>query len=45
MTLFLETLQGWAEAEKVEKGGKLPELTTFFHNLKGFDGVLTTNTL
>lgn len=45
VTLFLETLQGWAEAEKVEKGGKLPELTIFFHNLKGFDGVLTANTL
>ena len=46
VTLFLKTLQGWAEAEKAEKGGgKLPEYTIFFHNLKGFDGVLTTNTL
>ena len=45
MSLFLETVKGWAEAEIEEKGGNLPEYTIFFHNLKGFDGVLTTNTL
>lgn len=46
MSLFLETLQNWSEAEKGEQGlDKAPEFTIFFHNLKGFDGVLTTNTL
>ena len=45
VSLFLETVKGWAEAEIEEKGGNLPEYTIFFHNLKGFDGVLTTNTL
>ena len=46
VSLFLETVQAWAEAEKQEKGRRdLPEYTIFFHNLKGFDGVLTTNTL
>ena len=45
VSLFLETVKGWAEAEKGEKGGNLPEYTIFFHNLKGFDGVLTTNTV
>ena len=47
MSLFLDTVQTWAEEEKQENGGKgkLPEYTIFFHNLKGFDGVLTTNTL
>ena len=42
--LFLDTVKQWAEAEKQEKGA-LPEYTVFFHNLKGFDGVLTTNAL
>ena len=47
VSLFLDTVQTWAEEEKQENGGKgkLPEYTIFFHNLKGFDGVLTTNTL
>ena len=45
MSLFLETVKGWAEAEIEEKRGNLPEYTIFLHNLKGFDGVLTTNTL
>ena len=46
VSLFLETLQNWSEAEKLEQGlDKAPEFTIFFHNLKGFDGVLTTNTL
>ena len=46
VSLFLDTVQTWAEEEKQENGGKgkLPEYTIFFHNLKGFDGVLTTNT-
>lgn len=42
---FLETIHQWAEDEKSEKGGALPEYTVFFHNLKGFDGVLTLNTM
>lgn len=42
---FLEEVHGWAKAEKKEKGGRLPEYTVFFHNLKGFDGVLTLNTM
>ena len=45
VSLFLGTVQAWAKAEKIEKGGHLPEYTVFFHNLKGFDGVLTLNTL
>ena len=47
VSLFLDTVETWAEEEKQENGGKgkLPEYTIFFHNLKGFDGVLTTNTL
>lgn len=42
---FLEAVHQWAKDEKKEKGGALPEYTVFFHNLKGFDGVLTLNTL
>ena len=54
VSLFLETLQKWGEEQRdeenermgIEKGkGKLPEYTVFFHNLKGFDGVLLMNTL
>ena len=45
VSLFLDTVQVWAEAEKKGKGGALPVYTVFFHNLKGFDGVLTMNTL
>ena len=54
VSLFLETLQKWGEEQRdeenermgLEKGkGKLPEYTVFFHNLKGFDGVLLMNTL
>ena len=42
---FLEEVHGWAQAEKKEKKGALPEYTVFFHNLKGFDGVLTLKTM
>ena len=42
---FSETIHQWAKDEKTEKGGALPEYTVFFHNLKGFDGVLTLNTM
>ena len=42
---FLEAIHQWGEDEKKEKGGATPEYTVFFHNLKGFDGVLTLNTL
>lgn len=42
---FLETIHQWGVDEKTEKGGALPEYTVFFHNLKGFDGVLTLNTM
>lgn len=33
------------KTEKRKRGGKLPDYTVFFHNLKGFDGVLTLNTM
>ena len=33
------------KTEKKGPGGALPEYTIFFHNLKGFDGVLTLNTM
>lgn len=42
--LFIQTLLQWAEEEKYKDGGA-PELHIFFHNLKGFDGVLIMNTL
>ena len=42
---FLETIHQWGAKEKKEKGGALPEYTVFLHNLKGFDGVLTLNTM
>ena len=42
---FLETVHQWAQDEKKGKGGHLPQYTVFFHNLKGFDGVLTLNTM
>ena len=45
LSQFLQEVQAWGEDEKNEKGGKLPEYTIFFHNLKGFDGVLMLNTL
>ena len=35
---FIETLKEWTEAEK-------KDLHIYFHNLKGFDGVLTLNSL
>ena len=41
--LFLETLLRWIKEGKQQ--GKTSDLTIFFHNLKGFDGVLLTNTL
>ena len=54
VALFLDSLQQMAidqrDEENVQEGkeeGKrtLPEYTVFFHNLKGFDGVFTLNTL
>ena len=48
VSLFLDTLQKWAQEEKEEEQegkGKLPVYTVFFHNLKGFDGVLMMSTL
>ena len=43
LDLFLEALLRWVQEGKEQ--GKASDLTIFFHNLKGFDGVLTTNSL
>ena len=57
VTLFLKSLQKIAKEQRREQNrllglaekdlnkGRVPEYTVFFHNLKGFDGVLTLNTL
>ena len=54
VTLFLKALHKMAQKDrdeerkrmKLEPGkGQLPKYTVFFHNLKGFDGVLTLNAL
>jgi len=42
--LFLEKMLRWADEEKEKENG-VKELNIFFHNMKGFDGVLTTNCL
>ena len=41
--LFIKTVLSWSKAAKKE--GKAPDLTIFFHNLKGFDGVFIMNSL
>ena len=41
--LFINTVLSWSKAAK--KDGKAPDLTIFFHNLKGFDGVFIMNSL
>jgi len=42
--LFLETLKAWTKEEKSKEDG-VRTFHVYFHNLKGFDGVMITNSL
>ena len=42
--LFLDTMKAWTKEEKKKENG-VRTFHVYFHNMRGFDGVLTTNSL